>query len=182
MSITFSGKVTDIGEEAFAHNVTAEGDLSVYYSDDASSIIISKNNGKGKTLALPSELRGLPVSRIYWGVVTNPELKSVTIPDNVILGGSGTSYFHRLKTINIGSDVTIEGDQFDRAEGSKIEKDYVAQHPELFVPLHKMYNKNGRKAGTFTFVLSEEVCRIASPSTVLGVTAYIEGNSYWEFK
>ena len=147
-SISFSGSVKNIGEEAFADNETAEGDFMVLYSDNAKSIIITQYKGKGKALQLPSKLRGLPVTDIQWRAFNN-DITSAVIPDNVSLNSnwSGVSNPSIIRTITIGNNVTIDGNKFDRINAEKI-KDF-SKGPK-FIPLDKLYEKNGRKAGTFT--------------------------------
>jgi len=152
--IVFSGVVNDIGEEAFTHNKTAEGDFDVCYSDDAKSIIIDDYKGKGKSVSFPSKLRGFPVSQIHWDAISARGLTSITIPDNVIAGGGGSSQPHVLKTITLGNNVKIEGEGlkgrggvFDAINAEKV-KDF--NKGSDYVPVALLYKNNGYKAGTFT--------------------------------
>ena len=105
-SINIQGSIGNIGKEAFANNESAEGDLMVLYADDIKSIIVSGYKGKEKELIIPSQIRGLPVIKIFQEVLGNG-ITSITIPDNVFIGDGITSYMHKIKSVTIGSNVTI---------------------------------------------------------------------------
>jgi len=105
-SINIQGSIENIGEEAFSHNETAEGDLMVLYSDDIKSIIVTDYQGKGKDLKIPSHIRGLPVTAIDQGALCSG-ITSITIPDNVFIGGGKTSGNHKIRRVTIGNNVTI---------------------------------------------------------------------------
>jgi len=133
----------------------------VLYADDIKSIIVTDYKGKEKKLTIPPQIRGLPVTRIYQGVLSSG-ITGITIPDNVVIGGGITTAGHKIRNITIGKNVTIEGDYFDLISM----EDFVQQRKKVrrnddgtfteeligkaYIPFKKAYKEKECKAGTFT--------------------------------
>lgn len=163
-NITIQGSVEGIGKKAFSHNETAEGDLMVLYADDIKSIIVTDYKGKEKKLTIPPQIRGLPVPRIYQGVLSSG-ISGITIPDNVVIGGGISTAGHKMRSITIGKNVTIEGDYFDLISL----EDFVQQRKKIhrnddgtiteelignaYIPFSTAYKEKG--CGTFTLAKDE---------------------------
>ncbi|MDR1868944.1 MAG: leucine-rich repeat domain-containing protein [Treponema sp.] len=172
-SIDIQGSIENIGKEAFADNESAEGDLMVLYSDDIKSIIVSDYKGKGKELKIPSQIRGLPVTKIYQGVLCSG-INSITIPDNVFIGDGITSGNHKIRSVTIGNNVTIGkiavgfmmGTYFDmigiedfiQHTGKIVFDEETGLDSEIttgsdYIPFDKVYNG---KAGTLILVIDDK--------------------------
>jgi len=168
-SITIQGRIENIGKEAFAGNESAEGDLMVLYADDIKSIIVTDYKGKGKDLKIPAQIRGLPVTKIYQGVLCGG-ITSITIPDNVFIGDGITSGNHKIMSITIGNNVTIgkmgKGTYFDligiddfiQHTGKVVFDEETGLGTETttggdYIPFDKVYNG---KAGTLILVIDDK--------------------------
>jgi len=165
-NISIQGSIEGIGNKAFLNNETPEGDLMVLYADDIKSIIVTDYKGKEKKLSIPSQIRGLPVSRIYQAVLSSG-ISGITIPDNVVIGGGITTGNHIIRSVTIGKNVTVEDYYFDLVglddfvqQWKKIHRNDDGTFTEElignpYIPFYTAYKEKGCEAGTFTLTKDE---------------------------
>jgi hypothetical protein len=156
-SVTIGNGVTSIGDYAFANNdlpsVTIGNDVTsigsyAFFRNQLTSVVIpgsvrSIGGGAFAKNQLTSVTIGNGVTSIGLEAFAGNQLTSVVIPDSVrSIGGSAFdsnttqqgSYLSPT-SITIGADVSIYGDR----------------NPNFFQSFITSYNKNGKKAGNYTY-------------------------------
>ena len=84
------------------------------------SVIITAYSGTGGALQIPSQLRNMPVTRIWDFVFQNKGITSATIPNSIISIGESAFTRNSLSSVIIlSSQITIHGTAFDHNSNIK---------------------------------------------------------------
>jgi hypothetical protein len=92
------------------------GDFEYSYGTLTQTVTITGYSGNGGNVTIPAEIDGKPVTTIAdgngysYGVFSNEQLTSITIPNSVIKIGAYAFYRNQLISVNIGNSVTTIGD------------------------------------------------------------------------
>jgi hypothetical protein len=108
-------------------------------------VIVENYNEKlSGSLVIPATIWGEPVTSIGDKAFSETKLTSVVIPNSVTsIGQSAFAYSaYRLTSITIGANVRIDPPDFAY---SIVNSDY-----DRYIPFRPFYNRNGKKAGTYT--------------------------------
>jgi hypothetical protein len=130
-------------EKNDAGQYTAETDFKVKVIDDGKAVEIVRYKGK----RIPPQIRNLPVTVIGPGAFKNKQLAGVMIPDSVISIGGMAFAGNQLTNVTIPSGVTSIGN-WAFAENKLTS---ITIGANVILGKGCIYQKNGRKAGTYTY-------------------------------
>jgi hypothetical protein len=163
-SVSMPNSIVSTGANAFTGNRASVGEYEVLLADDGRSLTIVSYNRKVETLQIPSQIQGMPVTRIAAEAFkANRFLTSVTIPNSVITIGANAFDLYTSVTIRIGANVSI-------AEGSYLNDGYVSSY-QMLINFSNYYDKNGKKAGTYKHSRNP-LLELTTLGLVLGTWSY----------
>jgi len=155
-SVIISSSVTSIGERAFDRNrltsiiipssVTTIGERAFYDNQLTSVTIPNSITSIGRGTFYNNQLTSVTipnsVTSIERSAFSSNLLASITIPSSVTTIGDSAFFSNQLTSITIGANVEIHKDAFSTFDRRNRREDTG------FV---KFYERNGRKAGTYTY-------------------------------
>jgi hypothetical protein len=134
----------------FSQNID---DFEYTYSEKERGLVITFYYGRKRTVKIPSQIDGLPITRIGFAAFNDTKLTSITIPDSVISIGVEAFSENKLTTITIPNSVTnINYGAFleNRLTSITIGSNVSIINKAFDSEFDAFYQAQGRKAGTYT--------------------------------
>ena len=100
---------------AFAQQYTAESAFGVSRTNDGAGVIINGYSGTSRTINIPPQIRGLPVTHIAKEAFSGSQVTSVTFPNTVTHIEDMAFFRSQVARVTFGSGLIRIGDRaFER--------------------------------------------------------------------